>query len=99
MQFRSRLVFEVENIIYVSVKETTAIGIVDSSLVSPYGLFTFTEADPNSDTNVDSNLIPVLGSWDGNQNRTVCSVKISAHQNVTHLVCSLNRNRNPDLAM
>ena len=43
------------------------------------GLFTFTDAD--SDPN--SNPIPVLGSWDGNLKLTPCSVNRSAYYNVT----------------
>ena len=39
------------------------------------GLFTLT--DPDSDSNTDSNPIPVVGSEDWNLNLTSCSVKSS----------------------
>ena len=45
------------------------------------GLFTFREADYNS--NSDSNPIPAVGSLDGNLNMTTCSMKSSAQYNVS----------------
>ena len=45
------------------------------------GLLSFTDAIADSDPN--SNPIPVLGSWDGNLNPTLCSVKSSGYYNVS----------------
>ena len=58
-------------------------------------LFTFTVADS------DSNPIPVLGSWDGNLKLITVQYEKFCILQCSHLVCSLNwnRNRNPDLAM
>ena len=62
----------------------------------PYGLFIFTDPDSNSDT--DSDPIPVLSSWD--RSRTPCSVKSSAWYDAD-LVCRSNRNWNryPNMAL
>ena len=47
-------------------------------IVSVYtnGVFTLPETD--SDTDLDSNPVPLLGSWDWTLNLTPCSVKMSA---------------------
>ena len=44
------------------------------------GLITLPETD--SDPELDSDPIPVVGSWDWNLNLTPCSLKISAWYNV-----------------
>ena len=46
-----------------------------------YSLSRFTDAF--SDTDSDSNPIPVPGSWDGNLNMAPCSMESSVYYNVT----------------
>ena len=53
----------------------------DIDSLFPNGLFIFGEADCVSD--LDSNPIPVLGTWDGNLNLTPYSVNSFACYNVT----------------